>query len=302
MTGLGELVDSKFATLKAGRRSDPLGALEMIGELSAYSLRQLARFPRSNIAWLGSGTKNYVVYSFRGEDSRGVNTALFEEDAAAFQVLWNLFVGAVEASRLKKRLKVISAKDANRAVYTALMAFSALMDITRRNNGQPGVYLEMIIGPTIAILSGRSETGAIKVPIQGTALHDTVTVDLSFASEAPNSESDGHWLVLPTKMSTRERISQAYVHHRILSSANIGDVDTVLCAANETNKLRGGLTETLVYKTIALYERYIANLFALVYLDPPVRYLEGLPGMPPVTFLGDFLTSGSAASLSGVLR
>jgi hypothetical protein len=290
-------VDSMFKVLKRGRRSQPIVALRRIGDLSELCLHQLRGFPSYEIAWSGSGSKKYIVFEFRGKASRGINDALFVQDPAKFAKLWASFVSAVESSRGAEKLSGIAPDVANRCVYAALMAFSAYIDLVRPNNGQPGTYLEMIVGPTISVLSGRVEKGAIQVPIRGTGLFDQVTVDLSFPSSAQDPD-DEHWLVLPTKMSTRERISQAYVHHRILTAAEFGRFNTVLCAANETNKTKTGLTETLVHRTIASYERYVAQLFALVYLDPPTRYLEGLPGMPPVMNLGDFL----ARSLPEALR
>lgn len=298
MTSPGDLVSSKFEALKRQRRRVlPLDALAGIGELSTFCLQQLQRFPSFQIPWSGSGDKVYIVFEFRAKFSRAINAAEFEHDPKAFSALWASYLAAIAASAGKERLCGIPPDKANRAVYTALMAFAAFIDLIRPNNGQPGTYLEMIGGPTISQLIGRPEMGAIQVPIPGTDAFETVTVDLSFPSSPPAGEPV-HWLVLPTKISTRERISQVYVHHRILTAAGFAPLKTVLCAVNETNKLKGGtLTETLVGKTIALYERYVAHLSALIYLDPPKRYLDGLPGMPKVMNFGDFIVNELPANL-----
>jgi hypothetical protein len=115
-------------------------------------------------------------------------------------------------------------------------------------------------------------------------------------------EDAGPVLVVPTKLSTRERIVQAYAHQRILDEAKQGKYHTILCACNENNLTKPpreakrlanvGVTDTLVPKTIVLYELYVAKLAGIYYLDPPPSYLRPTwPHFPHVATYGTLLTA-----------
>jgi hypothetical protein len=115
-------------------------------------------------------------------------------------------------------------------------------------------------------------------------------------------------LAVPTKLSTRERIVQAYAHQRILDQASPGRYRTILCACNENNMIAPKrkrtattalVSDTLVPWTIAVYQQYVARLEALYYLDPPQQYVDGrYQGLPPVRTFGQLLT-GDARTLLG---
>lgn len=162
----------------------------------------------------------------------------------------------------------------------------------------------MVIGPMISLLSGRPERGEVVLPVPGTSEVERVKTDLTFGAER------GRTLVVPTKISTRERISQAYVHQRILDAAQPGKYRSILVACSENNVMAPKGTakrdrtasvcwvqDTLVPRTIALYQRYVAELDGIFYLDPPAAYLAGgYPGLPHVATVGQ-LTHGELPAL-----
>ena len=103
--------------------------------------------------------------------------------------------------------------------------------------------------------------------------------------------------MIPTKISSRERISQAYVHQRILDADGSRAFRSVLCIANENNMAGGRsletayLKDTLVPDTIVQYEAFIAKLAGLYYLDPPAGYLPPPPLFPSVRQFHTLLTA-----------
>jgi hypothetical protein len=284
-----------FQDLKTTRRNEPLGVLHDVGVLAASCLTVLSRQCEFEpIAFLGTGDKKYSVASqSRGSISfsRPLNDELFVRDPVEFSDIWATFLRALVNSRGKFRLGGIAGDDCVRACYTAVMSYASCIDIHRPGDrGTPGVMLEMTVGPTLSTLLDTTEAGAVRIEIEGTGEFETVPVDLTFP------RNDRLTLVVPTKISTRERISQAFVHQRILEAARPGKYATVLVIGNETNVMfpKGishaeripaiaQVKETLVPNTIALYAKYVAHIVGMYYLDPPLRYLSGdCPGVPNV--------------------
>ena len=291
---------NRFDALKRGRRTRPGETLRELGHFSTQALELLGtRASPHGIAWQGPGDKTYSVYSDRADDapwSRAVNDGLFIGDPDEFSVGFRRLADRAEAARGALTIEEFTTQDLDRLVYTAAMSFAVATDLYNPSRGLGGTYFEMIVGPVISLLTNRVETGDVELPVPGGYGNETVKVDLTFHDPA-----GGVSLAVPTKISTRERISQAFVHARILETARPGGYRTVLCVINENNAFitKGArrsretiyLRDTLVPKTIALYQRYVAKLDGLYYLDPPQQYLSGThAGLPPVNAFGHLLT------------
>ncbi len=287
-----DLLDA-FTDLKQLRRTNPDQVLLKLGAFGAEALAILAHKTSSHrIAWEGAGQKDYKVFSDVGDHaswSRAVNTSLFIEDVATFGTIFQQFATRVIDDRGKLRVEGLTADQIDMSVYTTVMSFAVLVDIYQPSRGLGGTFFEMIVGPLISLLTGRIETGDVVLPVPGREETETVKVDLTF-----HDPQGGVSLAVPTKISTRERISQAFVHARILETARPGSYRNILCVVNENNaftykgRSRGTpsnvyLRDTLVPGTIALYQRYVASLDGFYYLDPPEQYLAGQrAGLPPV--------------------
>jgi hypothetical protein len=288
-------IRAQFALLKKQRRIHPANALIGIGSAAESCLRVLASNCDAHaISWQGSGGKRYHAYTLRGaieKFSRPVRDDLFISDPSTFSAAWSGLVADLTASAGGGALGSMSADDVDRTFYTAVTGFAATMEAGGSGDrGGPGTFFEMAVGPAVSLLTGINEESAIKVPVPNRpGEFETVTTDLSFAA------ADGSpVLVLPTKISTRERISQAYVHQAILERADSARTfRSALCIGAETNMFaEQGIPktvytafarDTLVPNTIVLYQRYIAALEALYYLDPPHDYLANTPaGFPAV--------------------
>lgn len=303
-------IRERFERLRSLRRRDRRTSLILVGETACACLELLARHAsRHEIGWGGAGEKIYDVFAVSGDVqlfSRAVNRALFVPDAQSFEQDWRLFVDALTQSRGRLALTGIDADVVDRLAYTAVIGFGATVDIFGTGDrGGPGTFFEALVGPVISMLTERIEAGAVLVDLpDGSA--ESVPVDLSFFGEARDPV-----LVVPTKISTRERISQAFVHQAILNKALAPRiVRSALCVGNENNmfKERGQprgvssatVRDTLVPRTIVQYQRYIAELSGLYYLDPPHTYQTvPLPGFPRVERFHALLTGDLEALLTG---
>jgi hypothetical protein len=177
------------------------------------------------------------------------------------------------------------------------MAFAALIDILARGDrGGPGAAFQLTVGATLSHLLDKPLRGAVDLTVAN-GVRERVNVDITVGdSDAPPV------LAVPTKLTTRERIAEAYVHQHILDAARPGTYRGILCACSENNVMAPKGTanqdrtpdvcwvqDTLVPGTIALYERYMAHL-NLYYLDPPEPYLGGgHVGLPPIGFYSTLL-------------
>lgn len=285
-----------FDQLKRLRKTDPQAALSAVGAFGAGAVEVLAQHTTlHDFEWRGVGKKSYKVAALPGSTiqfSRAINTALFINEPAEFRAIWRRFHDAVIACAGSGQLSDLNADDVNRVAYSAVVGYAAAVDLFNPGDrGGPGSFFEMLVGPVVSLLSNRMEGAAIVIPIPETGEFERVTTDLSFVG----GEHDVV-LVIPTKISTRERISQAYVHQRILDAVHAAGgphYRSALAVANENNTMfppktpkagksfdRGWTQETLVPGTIVLYHKYVSKLSGLYYLDPPGRYVIN----PPANF------------------
>ena len=79
-------------------------------------------------------------------------------------------------------------------VYTTVMSFAVLVDLYNPSRGMGGTFFEMIVGPLISLLTGRTETGDVRLPVPGQA-DEVIKVDLTF-----HDPEGGRSLAVPTKI------------------------------------------------------------------------------------------------------
>ncbi|MDP9440459.1 MAG: hypothetical protein M3P49_17260 [Actinomycetota bacterium] len=295
-----------FDALRRLRLRDPMKSLEAVGRIAADCLTLLRdNCDLEEIEWRGKGTKTYRVFHRVGSPassfSRAIRTELWIGERSLFEEKWTEFLEALRrADEAPGALQTDDAEMLDRLLYTAVIGFGASVDVFGAGDrGGPGTFFEMAVGPTVSLLTGRTETGAVLVPVPHTADQtERVPVDLSFLDDRHPIQ-----LVVPTKISTRERISQAFVHQAILNKAGHGrKYRSVLCIGNENNMFKKNtaaaksydnayVSDTLVPATIVQYQRYIAHLAGLYYLDPPHEYLTApKDAFPPVKRFSALLT------------
>jgi hypothetical protein len=79
---------------------------------------------------------------------------------------------------------------------------------------------------------------------------------------------------MPVKISTRERVVQAWAHQRVLEGMlGAGRYKGVLVVLTETNKQKNkSVVEVCLPGQWKAYQMYIAPLFRVYYLDIPKKY------------------------------
>jgi hypothetical protein len=296
-----------FQHLKLLRKLRPNEALDAVGRFGRDAVRLLSEHTELHpFAFKGQDTKTYDVAARPGTQvsfSRAINRELFIPDANEYAERWADLATAVRASAGASALGGVDPVEVNRLIYSAVIGYAAAVDLFNPGDrGGPGSYLEMVMGPIVSILTARQEGASISLPVPETGDVEVVTTDLSFVGDEGDIV-----LVVPTKISTRERISQAYVHQLILDRAQEATGITyrsALVIANENNTMFpknlaaaektydvGWTQETLVPGTIVLYHKYVSQLSGLYYLDPPNRYVLNPPAtFPKVSTVGALLT------------
>lgn len=286
-----------FQSLRRSRRGHPEEFLKLAGEFAVKSLKLLRKnCERHSIEFRGAGAKSYEIFVSSGTKrpfSRPLNTALFQPDPQEFEKLWERFTEALVRGREAGThlIEGILGDEVDRIFYTAVIGYAAAVDLYKTGDkSTPGTFFEMIVGAAISLLTGYKEEGHIGLPVP-TGGEEKVTTDLSFHPEdAPVS------LAIATKITTRERVQQAFVHQQILETARPGKYRSILCICSENNVAAPSgvdadertydicwVNDTLVPGTIALYQNYLSPLEGFYYVDPPEPYLAGsYEGLPSV--------------------
>ena len=165
------------------------------------------------------------------------------------------------------------------------MWFSICYDLWRPGSRKtPGTFFEILVGSLVQAVTPRL-TRRAHVPLLEPG--ESVSTDIVFLEPG---ERGG--LAIPVKITTRERIVQPFAHQRILDAVfGEGRFRSILVCVSEMQRQRDtGANAICVPGTIRQFQRYLAPLAGLYYLDPPARYLrDDVTGLIPVGTLGDLL-------------
>ena len=205
--------------------------------------------------------KRYV--GFRRADapkqiSRPANRALFVCSGERVAANWQKLVGgALPPVKLAQML------------YTACLAPCLALELfDRQNKKGPATWFECIIGHVFARSLGCNPQKAVSLAIEGT--HARMTMDFLFH---PQGQRRVH---LPVKMSTRERVVQAWAHQRILDAAyGVGTYRGIMVVFAETKLDSRSLEviEICVPEQWLVYQSLLSRMERIYYFDVPQRYL-----------------------------
>ena len=210
-------------------------------------------------------SKPYRVFKTDSQLSRPVLPTMLISDPPEFSKNWNELVAALDATGHR----VDATEDLiNKTLYTSAMSFAVCIDLWKpKSRKTPGTVYEIIMGSIMGkILPSHKRLKYISLPVDD----EKVTTDIVF-------DRKGNGLVIPVKISTRERVVQPYAHQRILDSVFGPDrYESILICINETQRDDNNLTtnDICVPGTIKLFQSHLASLSGLFYLDPPERYLK----------------------------
>ena len=145
------------------------------------------------------------------------------------------------------------------------MSFCAVIDILRVGDKKsPATFFEKFIGNIFARGFNIAPTTTLEM------LNDEIlATDYIFKTDKGKSA-----IHLQVKLSTRERAIEAWAHQRIIDG--IFGIDTyrgVLVVMSETNLKSKSMSvaDVCVPKQWGIYQRYIAKLYRVYYLDVPPR-------------------------------
>lgn len=170
-------------------------------------------------------------------------------------------------------------------LYTVALAPCLAMELFDRNNKKgPATYFECMIGHLFAKSLGIQPTRQAELSASG----HPVRMTMDFLFETAGNTPDIH---LPVKMSTRERVVQAWAHQRLLDSAyGEGRYKGIMVVFSETKlgSRSHEVVEICVPDQWLVYQSLLSRMERIYYFDMPVRYQELTDEFPSVIQIKPF--------------
>lgn len=221
--------------------------------------------------------KTYVSYVRKNANtrlSRPANAAVFNLDSELISKQWQRW-----------RDGRLSAPDLARMSYSiALAPCLALELFDRQNKKGPATWFECLIGHIFAKVIGTSPHRKASLPVAG----QTVRLTMDFLFDMGAKTRHVH---LPVKMSTRERVVQAWAHQRLLDGAFGAKKyrGIMVCFAETKLDLRKReVVEICVPDQWLAYQNLLAKLDRIYYFDVPVRYQKLADQHPNTIWIRQF--------------
>lgn len=290
MIGLNKQFEAAKKSYDAG--TNPLTALR---EITKHCLKKLSNKKTNSRPHGNIGDKEYWIYGAGKGISRPFLKSLFISSEIDFNDKWNLLIAKINPNEHNIDS---TANEVDAVLYTSSMAFAMCYDIWKTSSRKtPGTYLEVLLGSILGeILPEYQRTKHISLPKENGTEEEKgvgVSTDIVFEKTRTNGEIFG--LVIPVKTTTRERIVQPFAHQRILDGVfGPGRFNSVLACISEMqlDKKKKKVNEICVPGTIRLFQKHLATLTGIYYLDPPTRYLqEDVTKFITVDSVGKLLTS-----------
>ena len=190
---------------------------------------------------------------------------------------------------------------ASSVIYTSVMSFACCIDLWKRGSRKtPGTFFEIYFAGLIPdVFSDATLSKSITLPRISGAKEDkseeaegegddksSISTDLVIARPKFNKK-----IVIPLKITTRERIVQPFAHQRILDSIfGDGRYSSFLTCVSETqlDHKTQSVKQICVPTTMKLYQKYLAEISGLYYCDVPQRYgAADVASILPVKEIGE---------------
>lgn len=206
--------------------------------------------------------KDYASYELcggKGSITRPANTAYFVPDSTKLNRLWTEW-----------EKDTISEEDFARWSYTVALSPCLAMEIFDRGNKKgPATYFECFIGNLFARELGVApkKRATLPLPVSGRTVRLTMDYIFELSDPSPNVH-------LAVKMSTRERIVQAWAHHRLLDAAYgvnkyLGAM--VLFSETKLSIKNREVVEICVPDQWLAYQELLSKMDRIYYFDRPAR-------------------------------
>lgn len=238
-----------------------------IGRMAVLALRFLSE--NTNPITLRSSVqdKNYISFTRNDVVARPTNRDLFKLDPGYVEDRWRSWQEKPTATGFE------------RLAYTMALAPCLALELLNRNNKKgPATYFECLIGHLFARLLGLKPERHAELAV----LDQRARMTMDFLFETADGVANIH---LPIKMSTRERIVQAWAHQRILEKKfGHGHYQGVMVVFSETKLDSNTLdvVEICVPSQWLVYQTLLAKMECIYYFDMPIRYRELAKAHPDV--------------------
>jgi hypothetical protein len=218
--------------------------------------------------------KEYVSYSRNNIIARPANKEFFERDEKIISKLWSAWQNNLLPDSRKSSL-----------LYTVALAPCLAMELfDRQNKKGPATYFECLIGYIFAKSLMRNPQQQVSLPILG----EDVKMTMDFLFDMGPAHSNIH---LPVKMSTRERVVQAWAHQRLLDSAyGEGSYKGIMVLFSETklDSRSREVVEICVPDQWLTYQLLLAKMDRIYYFDIPNRYYSLTKKYPDIIKIKQF--------------
>jgi len=206
--------------------------------------------------------KRYLAFRRRRVEegiSRPANSELFVCNEREIGANWE---GWIAGTLPQERLARIS--------YTACLAPCLALELfDRQNKKGPATFFECVIGHVFARALRCNPTKGVSLQVEGATAR--LTMDFLFNTPADRK------FHLAVKLSTRERVVQAWAHQRILDSAyGTGTYSGIMLLFGETklDSRSHEVVEICVPEQWLVYQSLLSRMQRIYYFDPPQRYLD----------------------------
>ena len=218
--------------------------------------------------------KDYFSFSRDDIVSRPANSRLFLSDPSAMYEYWRLWMeGTLDKTTLSQLL------------YTVALAPCLAMELFNRNNKKgPATYFECFIGHIFAKTLGISPIRSTTLAVAGMQVRMTMDFLFKTSKNCPN-------IHLPVKMSTRERVVQAWAHQRLLdASYGCGSYLGLMVLFSETklDSRSHEVVEICVPDQWVTYQALLAKMDGIYYFDLPTRYRQLTKEFPSLIHIRPF--------------
>jgi hypothetical protein len=239
-------------------RSDKVGAeLAHICELSLNFIHQYSDMTPLESKVPG---KKYQMAALKSGQkvSRPINSGLFDGSITRSDI----------DSILSGNTAYLAEEELQRKLYTIAMSYLVARDLVSTGDKKsPATFFEFLIGHLVAAKFGVNPTRSIAIPSLG--IENTLPTDLIF--DLGQGKTKIH---MPVKISTRERVVQAWAHQRVLEGMHgAGRFRGIMVILTETNKQQDrSVVEVCLPGQWAAYQMYISVMYRIYYFDLPKAY------------------------------
>ena len=218
--------------------------------------------------------KQYFSFKRGKVVARPANKEYFVPDPILISRLWKKWLG-----------ETITPKEFAKLTYTTALAPCLAMELfDRQNKKGPATYFECYVGHLFAKSIGVNPTKRARLPVHGR----NVLMTMDFLFDMGKGRRKVH---LPVKMSTRERVVQAWAHQRLLEAA-YGDGAfrgiIVLFSETKLDSRTLEVVEICVPDQWLAYQSLLAHMDRIYYFDIPGRYQALTAQHPDVIAIRQF--------------